>query len=196
MTILSKTGLDKYIKSKIDSGELLEQKAIIQNEETPQEKETATSPANSYSNSSDSGWIIGLSVVGGIVFTLVLLIILANIFDWGWTFGQWMTGIVGGLVLLGIICVIIVWLEDELVANYYSSGSVILGIFIAINFILLLIFRSNYKIIFGCVSVLEIISGIVLMCGSFSEGEEGWGTGQAIETAASVILFIVAMIWL
>lgn len=169
-----------------------DQKAVVQKIEEPEVEETRTPLVNSYS-SSDNSWIIGLSVIGGILFAMVLLIIFACVFNWGWTFWQWFIGIAGDVVLFAIISTSMIELDDN---GNYGTGSILLGIFVLINFILLLIFREKYKIIFGCLSVLEISCGLLFIFPAFDDCEEGWGIVRIVETVLALILFIVALIWL
>ena len=62
-----------------------------------------------------------------------------------------------------------------------------------ICFILLLFFKENYKTIFGCFSVFELIGGTALIIATFGDLEDGWATVQVLETIAVLILFIVGL---
>ena len=169
--------------------------AVVTKTEEPQEDETTTPLVSSYYNPNND-WIVGVSVVGGIAFTLILLITFACIFNWGWPFWQWMIGVVGGGILFAILVFVVWWLNEEMFADFYVLGSVILGIFVVVNFVLLLIFGANYKIIFGCLSVFEIIGGLALIFSTFEEWEEGWGAFQIVETSVSFVVMLIGLIFL
>ena len=97
----------------------------------------------------DTDAIIGLSIIGGALLAIVLFIVFACVFNWSWTVWQWLIGIAGGILLLALLAGLVAWLDEEWLADYYVRGSFVLGICTLINFILLLIFRGNYTIIFG-----------------------------------------------
>ena len=109
---------------------------------------------------------------------------------------QWLIGIAGGILLLAVLAGIVAWLDEECLADYYVLGSFVLGICTLINFILLLIFRGNYKIIFGCYSVIELLGGLILVVPTFDDCEEGWGGVQIVEIFVNIALFVVGLIWL
>ena len=148
-----------------------------------------TSAAYSASLSSGMGCLAAMGIVGGaILFTL-----LALIFDFNWTAWQWIIGIVGGLLLGAIAVFFIAGLHDEVIVDFYVLGTVILGIFGAINFTLQCILSSEYQIIFSCISVIELFLGFFLVIMTFDECEEGWGIGQIVECLAILALLIIGV---
>ena len=171
-------------------------KAVVTKTEEPQEEETRTPLTSSYVGGGDTDVIIGLSIIGGVILAIGLFILFACVFNWSWAVWQWLIGIVGGIILSAILIGIVAWFEEECLADYYVLGTFVLGICVLLNFILLLIFRDNYKVIFGWFSVFKLLIGTVLTCVTFSDVEDEWGFVQAIETALALILFIVALIWL
>jgi hypothetical protein len=134
--------------------------------------------------------------MGGALLAIVLFIVFACVFNWSWTVWQWLIGIVGGIILSAILIGIVAWFEEECLADYYALGTFVLGICVLLNFILLLIFKSNYKVIFGWFSGFELLAGIILAFLTFDDVEEEWGVAQIIEIVLAVIFFIVAMIWI
>ena len=50
--------------------------------------------------------------------------------------------------------------------------------------------------IFGWFSGFELLAGIILAFITFDDVEEGWGAVQIVEIVITIILFIVALIWL
>ena len=170
--------------------------AVITKTEEPQEEETRTPLTSSYVGGGDTDVIIGLSIMGGALLAIVLFIVSACVFNWSWTVWQWLIGIAGGILLLAILAGIVAWLDEECLADYYVLGFFVLGICTLINFILLLIFRGNYKIIFGCYSVIELLGGLVLVFPTFDDCEEGWGGVQIVEVLVNIVLFVVGLIWL
>lgn len=167
--------------------------AVVTKAEEPQESETRTPLTSSYVGGGDTDVIIGLSIMGGALLAIVLFIVFACVFNWSWTVWQWLIGIVGGIILSAILIGIVAWLDEECLADYYVLGFFVLGICTLINFILLLIFRGNYKIIFGCYSVIELLGGLILVFPTFDDCEEGWGGVQIVEILVNIVLFVVGL---
>ena len=170
--------------------------AVITKAEEPEVEETRTPLTSSYVGGGDTDVIIGLSIMGGALLAIVLFIVFACVFNWSWTVWQWLIGIAGGILLLAVLAGIVAWLDEECFADYYVLGFFVLGICTLINFILLLIFRGNYKIIFGCYSVIELLGGLILVFPTFDDCEEGWGGVQIVEILVNIVLFVVGLIWL
>lgn len=181
--------------------EFLSQQAVraVITPTTETEQEEIKTPLVSYNSSSsyyggmDDGYI-GYGIFGLVLFALIG--VLALIFDWKWLAWQWILGIGGGIALLLSLSTLVYWLNDEVIVDFYVIGTVILGISILINFILLLIFKSNYKIIFACFSVIELIGGLILVVLTFDECEEGWGIFQIIETILALLFMVLGLILL
>ena len=171
-------------------------KVVITKAEEPEENETRTPLTNPYLAKADNDVIIGLSVMGGILFAIALLVTLACVFSWPWAFWQWFIGIVGGGILAGILITVVFTLNDSLIIDFYVLGTFVLGASILINFILVLILKGNYKTMFGCFSIFELIGGVILTIASFDDYESEWGSAQIVEIIVAVILFIIAMIWI
>ena len=168
--------------------------AVITKTEEAQEEETRTPLTSSYVGGGDTDVIIGLSIMGGALLAIVLFIVFACVFNWSWTVWQWLIGIVGGIILSAILIGIVAWFEEECLADYYVLGTFVLGICVLLNFILLLIFKGNYKVIFGWFSGFELIIGAILAFVTCDDCEDGWGVAQIVEVAITIILFIIAMI--
>lgn len=172
------------------------QKAVVTKTEELQESETRTPLTSSYVGGGDTDVIIGLSIIGGVILAIGLFILFACVFNWSWAVWQWLIGIVGGIILSAILIGIVAWFEEECLADYYVLGTFVMGVSILLDFILLLIFRDNYKVIFGWFSGFELLAGIILASLTFDDVEEGWGAAQIVEIVIAIILFIVALLWL
>lgn len=175
--------------------------AVVEPAQEREEQEThtplnPTSYTNNYSSGVDTEMIIGLSVVGGILLAIGLLITFACVFAWPWTFWQWFIGIVGGIVAYLIIALILFGIGDTDTIFGIVGGIIIFLALIVVNFILLVCLGANYKIIFGCLSVLNIISAIVVAYISFDEVEEGAGGISVVEGIVALVLMIVGLVWL
>ena len=168
--------------------------AVITKAEEPEVEETRTPLTSSYVGGGDTDVIIGLSIMGGVLLAIVLFIVFACVFNWSWTVWQWLIGIVGGIILSAILIGIVAWFEEECLVDYYVLGTFVLGICVLLNLILLLIFKGNYKVIFGWFSGFELIVGAILAFVTCDDCEDGWGTAQIVEVAITIILFIIAMI--
>lgn len=169
-------------------------KVVVEKAEESQEVETVT-PLISTTNYSGTkkGSIIVFSILGFVLLAIGLLITFACVYNWGWTFWQFLIGIVGGLLLFGISIFIIIWCDDEILVDYYIIGAILLGFFVILNFVLFMVFRESYKIIFSCLSVLEIIGGLSLIFPTFDDLETEWGLVQTVATTVAVVLFIVGI---
>ena len=168
--------------------------AIVEKSEEPEETETRTPLTYSYGSSGDYDWLLGLAAFAvPILLVMGLIIHLACVFDWSWTFWQWFIGIGGGLLLVIVLGLIVGLLNENLVVDYYVLGTIILGLCILFNFILVLICKENYKIIFGCFSVLELICGTPLAFATNDECEDGWCWAQVAEIFVAIVFFIIAM---
>ena len=190
--------IKEIVGGEIKTKELKVVQAVITPVAEMEEEDTRT-PLVSY-NSSQSYYggvdneYIGYGIFG--VVLLALIGVLAFIFDWKWLVWQWILGIGGGIALLLILSTLVCWLNDEVIVDFYVIGTVILGISILINFILQWIFKNNYKIIFGCLSVIEMIGGLILLFPTFDECEEGWGIFQIIETILALLFMVLGLILL
>ena len=168
--------------------------AVVEKSEEPEESETRTPLTYSYGSSGDYDWLLGLAAFAvPILLVMGLIIHLACVFDWSWTFWQWFIGIGGGLLLVIVLGLIVGLFNENLVVDYYVLGTIILGICILVNFILVLICKGNYKIIFGCFSVLELLCGTALAFATNDECEDGWCWSQVAEIFVAIIFFIIAM---
>jgi hypothetical protein len=148
--------------------------AVITKTEETQEEEARTPLTSSYVGGGDTDVIIGLSIMGGVLLAIVLFIVFACVFNWSWMVWQWLIGIVGGVLLSAILVGIVAWFEEECLADYYVFGTFVLGICVLLNIILLLIFRDNYKVIFGWFSGFELIIGAILTFVTCDDCEDGW----------------------
>ena len=165
--------------------------AVITKTEEAQEEETRTPLTSSYVGGGDTDVIIGLSIIGGVILAIGLFILFACVFNWSWAVWQWLVGIVGGILLSAVLGGIVAWFNEEYLVDYYVLGTFVLGACVLINFILLLIFRVNYKTIFGWFSVFELILGAILAFATFDDVEEEWGAAQIIEIVLAIIFMVI-----
>lgn len=184
------------VVKKAEQSEQSETRTPLVSNYAPNQNQQNQNQPNQNQPKNNTDLIIGASVFGGIVLVIALLITFACIFGWGWTFWQWFIGIVGAIVLVFILWLTAIFICDVLVTEGFIVGTVLLGICIVLNFIFVLIFKSNYKIIFGCYSVFEILFGIMLCFYTFSENQEEWGIGQIVESVLALVLFVLAIIFI
>ena len=190
------TGYKRKEKTKVQPQKKAAVQAVITKTEEPQESETRTPLTSSCGGGGDTDVIIGLSIIGGVILAIGLFVFFACVFNWSWAVWQWLVGIVGGILLSAILVGIVAWFDEESLADYYAFGTFVLGACVLLNFIFLLIFRENYKIIFSWFSGFELIIGAMLAFATFDDIEEEWGAAQIIEIVLTVIFFIIAMIWI
>ena len=117
---------------------------------------------------------------------------------WGgsWTAWQWVIGIVGGGWLALIVAFFVYILNDAFVADYFVTGIISVIAFALINFIFLLIFRGNYKVIFGCFSAWNIIGSGVLSAICFDDVEDEWGWVYVVVVILLSLGMVASLIWL
>ena len=136
----------------------------------------------------------------GAIMLLATLIagLLLWICGWGgsWTAWQWVIGIVGGGWLALVAAFFIYIFNDAIVADYFVTGLISVVAFALINFIFLLIFRGNYKVIFGCLAAWDIIGSGVLSAICFDDVEDEWGWVYVVATIILVIGMIISLICL
>ena len=133
-------------------------------------------------------------VVGGaitIVSLFLISIFLAIIFGWPWTYWQWVIGIVvsTGLAIGSVASV--VSSHDQDLCSYYILGPLICGAFSVVNFVLALIFKENYHIIFGCFSFYVLVGGGSLVLFTFADDKRSWLLGELVEVIFSIAAVII-----
>lgn len=143
---------------------------------------------------------VDFSIGAGAIMLLATLIagLLLWICGWGgsWTAWQWVIGIVGGGWLALVAAFFIYIFNDAIVADYFVTGLISVVAFALINFIFLLIFRGNYKVIFGAFSVWNIIGSGVLSAICFDDVEDEWGWGYIVVVIILLLGMIASLIWL
>lgn len=139
-------------------------------------------------------------IVAGAIMLLATIIagLLLWIFDGGrsWTAWQWIIGIVGGGWLALVAAFFIYIWDDAFAADYYVSGIISVIVFALINFIFLLIFRGDYKVIFGAFAVWNIIGSGSLSAICFDDVEDEWGWGYIVALIILLLGMIASLIWL
>lgn len=202
--IISESNFEKLIetlKSVIDRENKDGDNAEWQTQENTDLQKTASKAEDGKTpcvNSRTGGNCVGawLSATLGLVFALGAVVLFGCIFRWFWISWQWVIGIGGGLLLFVIASAITAWLNEKLFVDYYVFGAIVLGICILTNFILFLLFKSDYNIIFDCFSLIELFVGIIFSCVLFKECEEEFGCITVIETVVVFILIIVGFVCL
>lgn len=135
---------------------------------------------------------------GVMLFATIIAGLLLWIFDWrvSWRAWQWVIGIVGGGWLALVAAFFIYILHDAMAANYYVSGLITVVALALINLIFLLVFRENYKVIFGGFAGWNVIGSAVLFAICFDDMEDEWGWGYVAATIVLLLGMIGCLIWL
>ena len=170
----------------------------VEKAEESKKEETRTllqSPSN-LGVSDDVDFFIGTGAI--MLLATIIAGLLLWICGWGgsWTAWQWVIGIVGGGWLALVAAFFIYIWNDAFVVDYYVSGIISVIAFALINFIFFLIFRGDYKVIFGTFSVWNLIGSGVLSTICFDDVEDEWGWGYIIVVIILVIGMIVSLICL
>ena len=63
-----------------------------------------------------------------------------------------------------------------------------------VNFVLLSLFRSAYKVAFVCVGIWSLFGCALLICLTFLDNKRGWGWAQAGEGALVFVLATVGLL--
>ena len=187
-------------KNNVKMQKRVEQKAVIIKAEEPEVTETrtpltpssATTPKSTRMREAVLEFLFGLIIFVVLYIGIILLIEFIFGFKMSWTAWQWTIGILSSMILFDAYLEI-VDVSNEIFVDFCVAGTIVLGCCIIINFILLLIFRHDYKILFGWFSAFEFIASIMFAIASFDDLEEGFGAIQIIESILAVILFIIAM---
>ena len=165
-------------------------------ESIKEETRTLLEAPSNLGTADDVDFFIG----AGAIMLLATLIagLLLWICGWGgsWTAWQWIIGIVGGGWLALVIAFFVYILNDAFVADYFVTGIIFVIAFALINFIFLVIFRENYKVIFGAFAVWNIIGSGVLSAICFDDVEDEWGWGYIVAVIILLLGMIVSLIWL
>lgn len=156
-----------------------------------------TSPSYNYLDDTQIFLIVGavllaVSIMAGIIAAIVG----ASGISITWRAWQWLIGIVGGGWLAFALGTLIYLLNDGIVCDYYLSGLISLGGITLVNFVLLLIFRENYKALFGCISAWEILGGATLAGVCFADIEDEFGWGTILASVGVLLVMLVGLIWL
>lgn len=138
----------------------------------------------------DVDFFIGAGAI--MLLATIIAGLLLWICDWGtsWTAWQWVIGIVGGGWIALVAAFFIYIFNDAIVVDYYITGIISVIAFALINFIFLLVFRGNYKVIFGSFAVWNIIGSGVLSAICFDDVEDEWGWVYVV----AVIILLVGLI--
>lgn len=156
-----------------------------------------TSPSYNYLDDTQIFLIVGavllaVSIMAGIITAIVG----ASGIEITWRAWQWLIGIVGGGWIAYALGTLIYLLNDGFVCDYYVSGLFCLGGITLVNFVLLLIFRENYKALFGCISVWGILGGATLAGVCFEDIEDGFGWAHVAVCIIILAIMLAGVIWL
>ena len=164
-------------------------------ESVKEETRTVLQSPSNLGMADDVDFFIGAGAI--MLLATIIAGLLLLIFGWGgsWTAWQWIIGIVGGGWLALVIAFFVYIFNDAIVADYFVTGLISVIAFALINFIFLLIFRGDYKVIFGCFAVWNIIGSGVLSAICFDDVEDEWGWAYVVLGIVCVLGMIMCMIF-
>ena len=165
-------------------------------ESVKREVRTPLTNSSSWGAGDDVDFFIGAGAI--MLLATIIAGLLLWICGWGgsWTAWQWVIGIVGGGWLALVAAFFIYIWNYAFVADYYVSGIISVIAFALINFIFLLIFRDDYKVIFGSFAVWNIIGSVILSAICFDDVEDEWGWGFVVTVIILLLGIIACLIWL
>lgn len=206
--IVSKSAYDGLIatlKSIIDQGTSIKTQSVkrygnakvfIASRESETETRTPLNSQSFISSSSvDIGSVIVLFVAGSFILTTVLLVILGSIFDWKWDTWQWIIGITGGIVLFFTGSVTVAAIHEKGLLNFFNLGCYVIGAAITNNLLLLICFKQDYRIMFGCFSIGTFISSLFLSCFMTGNEEKVHKIIHIVQIPLSIVLMIIGLIF-
>ena len=171
-------------------------KVFIAKEESNVETRT---PLNTQSYSVSCGFgegvIIALFMLGGVILTLLPLIILGNVFDWKWDTWQWIIGITGSIVLFFTGSITVAAIHEKGLLNFFNLGCYVIGAAITNNLLLLICFKQDYRIMFGCFSIGTFISSLFLSCFMTGNEEKVHKIIHIVQIPLSIVLMIIGLIF-
>ena len=134
------------------------------------------------------GSIITVAVCLAFVVGFICLGLFAN-----WTVWQYVIGLLGGLVLLGIGMYVVALITNIGTLEGYHVAPFILFAVAGANFGLFCAFHAAYKIIFVCFSAYLLLASIITILYAFGDGAGGWIIGSLIAMAAVVVGLAVGL---
>ena len=181
--------------------------AYLRARTAPSSSPSSPSPSSSSSSSSSSSYSRGSGsftsghyssgfrifsglILAGLAITIlvVLFIWLSHVLDWnGW---QWATGITACIVIAGVMFA----LNGEFAFDASPYMSICVSAVFLINFILLLIFREDYKIISSILTAVGALCSVASAVYCFNDIEDGWGVLSIAAACLNVATFVGALI--
>lgn len=143
----------------------------------------------------EEDWAIA-SIAQTFVCALTTLFGILGLRDWNWAHWQWLIGVIGGIMLFFLVFLLVRFLDDEDIMDFYVAGFILVTLLLVGNGLLAYSLRENYKYIFCCVSSFALIGLGILSYLSFDDAEDNWGKlyiGEAIACAALMIINIVVL---
>lgn len=173
------------------------QGAIMKKAKAPPQapKPVNQKPVNQFAKSGFGDSLVAflgiVGVFGGILFAVVLFVCACACPGWDINLRQWIIGIISSIMIVCVSTGIIYVLDDEIIIDAYISANIWLAICAVTNFILLVILRSSYKIVFGIYSAVEIVAGIVVAHICNDDFETGLAIFQIFVLIVEVVLMII-----
>ncbi|MBR4770005.1 MAG: leucine-rich repeat protein, partial [Clostridia bacterium] len=126
---------------------------------------------------------------------LLLGLILGITLGGTWEVRQWFIGIFGGLLAVGVCAAISYFFFDVcLVIDWYAPLAFILPVLMVVNVIVAFTSIEQFRVIFGCVSTIRILTGIGVGIYCFGDCEDGFGWAHVIEAGVSGVLTFLLLL--
>ena len=129
-----------------------------------------------------------------VVLTIILLIVFRRSISW--TAWPYIIG-VAAIPVLGFLTVAVVALLYDCVNVPVGAGGLFfIGAVAITKFVLFCVYRADYRVIFGFVSVLCLIAEGICAFIAFDEDGFGWGLALVAEIILCLLAFILGLIFL
>lgn len=128
---------------------------------------------------------------GGVAFGFIMLLlsvatlIFCGIFGVKWRTYQWIVGISAAVIL--VIC----YFSAAYVIDEYAFDSVALGIAVAVNFVLLCVFKGKYNIVCYWISGAILVLDIYAMVKAFDDYEPTFGIADIVECVLTIGIILL-----
>lgn len=168
-------------------------KAVVQRAPTPAPSPEPTTPLGTttptYNYSSHIGKYIAVFIAISAIITGIIAFV-----KMPWSVRAWLIGIFGGIFVTAVLFGAAYIMEENLLIDGEVSLLFMLPALMIINFVLLMIFKTDYKVIFGCLSVFQALLHIFCAVVCFDGYEKSRGYIHSAELAVNIIVMFALLI--
>ena len=114
--------------------------------------------------------------------------------EWGWMHWQLIIGVVTCIIIVPPLFLLVRYLDEEGIVDKFGSTYLLFIVMLGINLFLAVIFKSDYEIIYCCVSMLCLLASIIMERLASHDGNgESWVKYYRYETIANAVLMVIVL---